>query len=78
MIRLWKENEQTFKDHYHQRSNVESTFSMLKRKFSGFVRSKSITGQTNEILCKVACHNIAVLISSIFCLGVEIDFDKNG
>ncbi|MBI4010134.1 MAG: transposase [Candidatus Aenigmarchaeota archaeon] len=75
MIRLWKENKQAFREHYHQRSNVESTFSALKRKFSGFVRSKKDTAQTNEILAKVVCHNVAVLISSIFCLGVEVDFD---
>jgi transposase len=77
MIRLWKENGQAFKEHYHQRSNVESTFSMLKRKFSGFVRSKNDIGQTNELLCKVVCHNTAVLISSIFCHGIEINFDGN-
>lgn len=76
MIRLWKENEQAFKEHYHARSNVESTFSMVKRKFSGFVRSKRSICQTNELLCKVACHNIAVLVSSIFSLDIELNFDE--
>jgi len=64
-----------FREHYHQRSVVESAFSALKRKFSGFVRSKSDTAQENEMLCKVVCHNAAVLVSSIFSLGVEVDFD---
>jgi len=71
MIRLWKENEQAFRDHYHKRSVVESAFSALKRKFSGSLRSKDDTGQVNEILCKVVCHNAAVLVSSIFALGVD-------
>lgn len=75
MIRLWKENEQAFKEIYHKRSCVESTFSSLKRKFGGFVRSKTDTAQANELLCKVACHNAAVLASSVFSLGVELNFN---
>jgi hypothetical protein len=30
-----------FLAHYHQRSNVESTFSMVKRKFGASVRAKA-------------------------------------
>lgn len=76
MIRLWTENQQAFKEHYHSRSNVESVFSALKRKFSGYLRSKGDTSQTNELLCKVACHNAAVLVTSIFCLGAEANFKE--
>lgn len=50
-------------EHYHMRSNVESAFSMLKDKFGDSVRSKSDTGQINEALCKVLCHNICVLVT---------------
>ncbi len=56
---------------YHKRSNVETTFSMIKRKFGGSVRSKKFTSQVNEILCKVLCHNLAVLVHAIHELGVE-------
>src|SRR5207249_9650535 len=42
-----------FLNHYHQRSNVESTFSAIKRKFGDSVRSKTDTAMTNEVLCKI-------------------------
>ena len=41
----------TFLAHYHRRSNVESTFSMVKRKFGEALKSKSYEGQVNEVLC---------------------------
>lgn len=57
--------------HYHQRSNVESTFSMLKRKFAEGVRSRTDTAMKNETLCKVLCHNIVVLIHAMYELGID-------
>lgn len=63
-----------FMAHYHKRSNVESTFSMLKRKFGAAVRSKTPVAQTNEILCKVLCHNLSVLVHSIYELGIAPTF----
>jgi transposase len=60
---------------YHKRSNVETTFSMIKAKFSGHIRSKSETAQINEALCKVLCHNICCLIQSMFEFGIEPNFD---
>lgn len=64
-------NRGTFLEHYHKRSNVESAFSMIKAKFGGSVRAKSPVAQVNEVLCKVLCHNICVLIQSIYELGLE-------
>jgi hypothetical protein len=52
-----------FLAHYHKRSNVESTFSMIKRKFGDFVRSKTDVAMVNEVLCKVLAHNLVVLNS---------------
>ena len=43
-------NEESWKAHYHQRSNVETAFSMVKGKFGDSVRAKSDAGQVNEIL----------------------------
>ncbi|MDD5417206.1 MAG: transposase [Candidatus Aenigmarchaeota archaeon] len=71
MLKVWKNNEELFREHYHKRSNVESTFSMMKRKFLPYVRSKNSKSQENEILCKVVVHNISVLVNSVFELGVE-------
>lgn len=61
-------------DRYHRRSNVETTFSMIKAKFGERLRSKSATGQVNEVLCKILCHNVCCLIQSIYELGVEPSF----
>jgi transposase len=67
-------NQEIFMAHYHKRSNIESTFSMIKAKFGSSVRAKTPTAQVNEVLCKVLCHNICVLIQSIYELGLEPTF----
>ncbi|HEY4188586.1 MAG TPA: transposase [Polyangia bacterium] len=59
---------------YHKRSNVEATFSAIKRKFGGSVRSKKFTAQVNEVLCKVLCHNLSCLVMAMHELGIEPDF----
>ncbi len=61
-------------DHYHKRSNVESTNSMIKSKFTDIIRSKNGIAQINEVLLKVLCHNIVVLIQSMYELGIEPEF----
>ena len=63
-------NESSWKEHYHKRSNVETTFSMIKGKFSDSLKSKSDEGQVNETLLKVLCHNICVLIQAMHEYGV--------
>ena len=68
-------NRMTFMEHYHMRSNVESAYSMIKGKFGDSLRSKSDTGQINEALCKVLCHNICVLVQAIHELGIEPVFE---
>jgi transposase len=57
--------------HYHKRSNVESTFSMIKAKFRDHVRSKTDVAMQNEVLCKILCHNICCVIQSMYELGIE-------
>ena len=67
----FKENPQDFYERYHKRSNVESTFSMIKRKFGSSLMTKKYTANVNEILCKVICHNLCCLISAYYELNVE-------
>ena len=59
---------------YHKRSNVESTFSMIKAKFGDSLRSKTETAQVNEALCKVLAHNICCLIQSMYELDIKPEF----
>ncbi|MBI1729210.1 transposase [Candidatus Acetothermia bacterium] len=74
MFHYFSFNRTDFMSHYHKRSNVESTFSMIKGKFGDYVRSKTPTAQMNEVLLKVLCHNICVLIQATHELGIETQF----
>jgi transposase len=66
---MFKQTE--FLAHYHKRSNVESTFSMMKRKFGDSLRSKTDVAMVNETLCKILCHNLVVLIHEMCELGID-------
>jgi transposase len=59
-----------FLKHYHQRSNMESTFAMVKAKFRDNVRSRTTVAMKNEVLCKFLCHNICVVHQSHIELGI--------
>ncbi len=70
--RLWRRmfwyyqlKQEEFMQHYHLRSNVETTFFMLKAKFGDLIRSKTQQAQINELLLKVLCHNIVIVNSEI-------------
>lgn len=67
-------NRTEFLESYHKRSNVESAFSMIKAKFGAAVRSKTQVAQMNEVLCKVLCHNLCVLVQSIYELKIAPTF----
>jgi hypothetical protein len=64
-------------DHYHKRSNVESTFSMMNRKFGDAVRSKNDVAMVNEALCKILAHNLCYLIQEQCELGIETEFGSD-
>ena len=73
LYHLFAYEQETFAAHYHKRSNVEATFSMVKRVFGDSVRSKTPVAQVNEVLLKLICHNIRVLIHEMHALGVNPD-----
>ncbi len=75
MYQYFEWNYDEYMLHYHKRSNAESLFSMLKRKFGNNLRTKTETSRDNEILCKGLCHNIAVLIHAVFELNLNIEFE---
>jgi transposase len=71
MYAYYTYNQSHFMASYHKRSNVETTFHMIKSKFGDSLRSKTKTAQTNEALCKILCHNICCLIQSMYELNVN-------
>jgi transposase len=74
MFGYFQYKREEFLTHYHKRSNVESTFSMIKAKFRDHVRSKSDVAMINEVLCKILCHNICCLIQETYELGITTSF----
>ena len=71
MVHFYKFHEDDYLARYHQRSNVESTVSMIKPKFGSYIRSRSDTAMMNEAFGKIVCHNICCLIQSHCELGIE-------
>ncbi|MEA3248470.1 MAG: transposase, partial [Nanoarchaeota archaeon] len=49
-------NKEQFLKQYHKRSNVETTFSMVKTRLGEFLKSKNYESQRNEVLLKFICH----------------------
>lgn len=77
MLCLYKYRHQEFAAHYNKRNNVETTFSMIKAKFGDRLRSKDTQAQFNEALCKVLCHNVCVIIQSMYELGLTPEFSAD-
>lgn len=63
-------NRDDFLKHYHARSNVESTFSGIKRLTGDSVRSKKDVSMRNEVYCKLIAWNLVCLVHAIYELGV--------
>lgn len=74
MYHRFKGDPGKYMDRYHQRSNVEATFSSMKRLLGSSLRSKKNIAMHNETLCKILCHNLVVLIHEMYKLGIAPDF----
>ena len=74
LLHFYKFHKAEFLRAYHKRSNVESTFSAIKRVFGDFVRSKNKAAQINEVLLKILCHNIRQVIFAMFEIGLVPTF----
>lgn len=75
MKKYYDKHQEYFMMHYHKRSNAESVFNMMKRKFGTHLYSKSETGQINEVLCKALAHNICVLLQEYNENDIKSDFN---
>jgi len=62
-------HKEEFLEHYHKRSNAESTFSAIKKKFGETIKSRNRIAQKNELLCKIIAYNITVLIHEMIQLN---------
>lgn len=76
MFRYFKTHREEFNKHYHKRSNVETTFGMIKLRLGEFLKSKTYEAQRNELMIKFIVHNITVLVQEIFERDIHVDFRK--
>jgi transposase len=76
LYKYFKENEAEFNEHYHKRSNVETTFYMIKSRLGEFLRSKRHTSQKNELMMKFICHNICCIIQEVYENEIHINFKR--
>jgi transposase len=74
LLHFFKYHEGEFYEHYHKRSNNETVFAMIKARFGERLRSKTRTAQVNELLLKVLCHNLCVIVHSVLEMGIEPTF----
>ena len=69
--RLYYDNFDDWFPLYHRRSLVETAYSTIKRLFTETIRSEKPVAQINEMLLKVLCHNIVVIIHEMFEMDVH-------
>ncbi|MBR9678334.1 MAG: transposase [Nanoarchaeota archaeon] len=58
---MFNEDPDHFYRNYNQRQLVESTFGSIKRCWGGTIRSRNFSGQKNEVLLKIICHNLCII-----------------
>ena len=76
MYDYFLQNNERFMQSYHKRSNIESAFAMIKRKFGNNLKTRRNISQINEILMKCLCHNLSVLVQESFEIGLEINLNS--
>ncbi len=74
MMWAFKKNEKNYLIHYHMRSNVETAYSMFKRKVSEYLVSKTTTAKINEAYCIAIVHNLYCLVNAVFCHDINLKF----
>jgi len=72
----FRDNQKEFMESYHRRSNVETTFSMIKMRLGEPLKSKNYVAQRNELMLKFISHNICGLIQEMYNHNLKINFKK--
>lgn len=78
MYHKFKMRNGEFRKHYHNRSNAETVFHMMKSKFGDSLDAKKDQSMRNELLFKVLCHNICVVIQEMHKIGFDSNFGAEG
>lgn len=73
LFQIFLADRDAFEAKYCERPLIEAGISALKRKFMEAVRGHTHRTRINEILFKVLCHNIDVLIHAVMEFGLDVD-----
>jgi transposase len=73
-LERYRERTAEDSERFDQRKQIETAFSMIKRRFRSELRSENYQAQINEALCLAICHNLRVLIFNREMHGLEITF----
>jgi transposase len=73
LLHFYRFNQTEFHEKYKYRSNAENGFSSVKLNFDEQIRAFSDTGQINELLAKIVCHNLIVLVKSTYELNIKLE-----
>ncbi len=76
MYQRFQNYRNDFLKEYHLRSNVESSFNVIKEKFGKNLRCKDPTALETEVLAKVLCYNICAVIRSMHKLEIKANFSS--
>jgi transposase len=71
MFHYFQLNKEEFMEHFHKRSNIESTNAAIKRKLGETLKSKNWIAQVNELLAKIIAYNLTVVIHEMYENGVD-------
>jgi transposase len=66
LFHYFQVHKEDFDAHYHRRSNVESVFGAIKKKFGETLKSRNRVAQENELLAKIVAYNLTVLVHEMF------------
>jgi transposase len=64
-------DKEEYQRHYHQRSHAETGNSMIKTRFSHWLRSRKPHAQYAESMLRCIGHNVACLVQAVEELGIE-------
>jgi len=58
---------------YHQRSKVETVFSVIKRKYGSFILSRNYESQKKELILRMIAYNIdrKIILTSLVIIGIH-------
>jgi len=74
IYQIFQKKEGRFKNTYHKRSNVESTFNAIKQRFGKSLNCRDKKVLETELLAKVLCYNVCTVIRAMYKLDVSPDF----